>query len=75
MRLGIGVDESCLDENLERLVARRAFLVDLDVGADISIATGLLYQSSSRTMAGKDCLGVSTLICMSVEATHFQSVM
>lgn len=64
------VDESGLDKNLDRLMTRRAFLVDLDVGADVTIPTGLLYQSCPWTVLGEDNFGVSTVISVSEEATH-----
>jgi hypothetical protein len=66
----IVVDESGLDKNLDRLMTRRAFLVDLDVGADVAIPTGLLYQSCPWTVLREDNLGVSTVISVSEEATH-----
>lgn len=65
------VNTSCFDEDLSRLVTRRAFLVDLEAGADVSITTCLLYQSCFRTVTGKDGLCVSALVSVSVEATHF----
>lgn len=74
-RFDIVVENSCLDEYLDRLVTRRAFLINLDVGADVSITTCLLYQSCSRTVVGKDSLGMSALVSVSVEVTHFYAVM
>jgi hypothetical protein len=69
-RSDIVVDKSCLDEDLDRFMARRAFLVDVDIGADVSFTTGLLYQSCPRTVLGKDDSGMSAVISVSVEATH-----
>ena len=71
-RFDIVVDKSCLDEDLDRLVTRRAFLFNFDIGADVSATTCLLFQSCSRTVLGKDGLGMSTLISVSVEAAHFR---
>jgi hypothetical protein len=69
-RLDIVVDKPCLDEDLDRFMAGRAFLVDVNIGADLSVATGLLYQSCSRTVLGKDDPSMSAVISVSVEATH-----
>jgi hypothetical protein len=66
----IVVDESRLDKNLDRLMTRRAFLVDLNVGAYVTITAGLLYQSCPRTVLGKDNFGVSAVISVSEESTH-----
>lgn len=71
-RLDIVVDKSCLDEDLDRLVTRRAFLFDFDICADVSATTCLLFQSCSRTVLGKDGLGMSTLISVNVEVAHFR---
>jgi hypothetical protein len=69
-RFDIVVNKSCLDEDLDRLMAGQAFLVDVDIGADVSFTTGLLYQSRSRTVFGEDDSGMSAVVSVSVEATH-----
>lgn len=67
----IFIGKSCLDEDLNRLVTRRALLVELDIRADVSTMTCLLFESCPRTVLREDSLGMSALISVSVEAAHF----